>query len=286
MNTVQNTIKFIKSELNLHYPKTEISSFIKIIFSEYLKLDAGGIIVNEDKIISEENLVLLQKAIERLKTFEPIQYIIGNSYFYGLTFFVNKSVLIPRPETEELVEMIVKSHKVHQNTLKILDIGTGSGCIAVSLAKFLKNSEVFAIDNSPEALKVAKKNAFENGVEIFFIEDDILNPKSIINDMQFDIIVSNPPYVTDSEKPLMQPNVLNFEPDSALFVPDDNPLIYYKKISEFAQKKLNLNGNLYFEINQNYGRELIDLMNQIFPKSKLILIKDLSGNDRFIHASL
>jgi len=104
--------------------------------------------------------------------------------------------------------------------------------------------------------------------------------------MQFDIIVSNPPYVTDSEKPLMQPNVLNFEPDSALFVPDDNPLIYYKKISEFAQKKLNLNGNLYFEINQNYGRELIDLMNQIFPKSKLILIKDLSGNDRFIHASL
>ncbi len=286
MNTVQNTIKFIKSELNLHYPKTEISSFIKIIFSEYLKLDAGGIIVNEDKIISEENLILLQKAIERLKTFEPIQYIIGNSYFYGLTFFVNKSVLIPRPETEELVEMIVKSHKWHQNTLKILDIGTGSGCIAVSLAKFLKNSEVFAIDNSPEALKVAKKNAFENGVEIFFIEDDILNPKSIINDMQFDIIVSNPPYVTDSEKPLMQPNVLNFEPDSALFVPDDNPLIYYKKISEFAQKKLNLNGNLYFEINQNYGRELIDLMNQIFPKSKLILIKDLSGNDRFIHASL
>jgi len=286
MNTVQNTIKFIKSELNLHYPKTEISSFIKILFSEYLKLDAGGIIVNEDKIISEENLVLLQKAIERLKTFEPIQYIIGNSYFYGLTFFVNKSVLIPRPETEELVEMIVKSHKWHQNTLKILDIGTGSGCIAVSLAKFLKNSEVFAIDNSPEALKVAKKNAFENGVEIFFIEDDILNPKSIINDMQFDIIVSNPPYVTDSEKPLMQPNVLNFEPDSALFVPDDNPLIYYKKISEFAQKKLNLNGNLYFEINQNYGRELIDLMNQIFPKSKLILIKDLSGNDRFIHASL
>jgi release factor glutamine methyltransferase len=286
MNTVQNTIKFIKSELNLHYPKTEISSFIKILFSEYLKLDAGGIIVNEDKIISEENLVLLQKAIERLKTFEPIQYIIGNSYFYGLTFFVNKSVLIPRPETEELVEMIVKSHKVHQNTLKILDIGTGSGCIAVSLAKFLKNSEVFAIDNSPEALKVAKKNAFENGVEIFFIEDDILSPKSIINDMQFDIIVSNPPYVTDSEKPLMQPNVLNFEPDSALFVPDDNPLIYYKKISEFAQKKLNLNGNLYFEINQNYGRELIDLMNQIFPKSKLILIKDLSGNDRFIHASL
>ncbi len=286
MNTVQNTIKFIKSELNLHYPKTEISSFIKIIFSEYLKLDAGGIIVNEDKIISEENLILLQKAIERLKTFEPIQYIIGNSYFYGLTFFVNKSVLIPRPETEELVEMIVKSHKGHQNTLKILDIGTGSGCIAVSLAKFLKNSEVFAIDNSPEALKVAKKNAFENGVEIFFIEDDILNPKSIINDMQFDIIVSNPPYVTDSEKPLMQPNVLNFEPDSALFVPDDNPLIYYKKISEFAQKKLNLNGNLYFEINQNYGRELIDLMNQIFPKSKLILIKDLSGNDRFIHASL
>ncbi len=286
MNTVQNTIKFIKSELNLHYPKTEISSFIKIIFSEYLKLDAGGIIVNEDKIISEENLVLLQKAIERLKTFEPIQYIIGNSYFYGLTFFVNKSVLIPRPETEELVEMIVKSHKGHQNTLKILDIGTGSGCIAVSLAKFLKNSEVFAIDNSPEALKVAKKNAFENGVEIFFIEDDILSPKSIINDMQFDIIVSNPPYVTDSEKPLMQPNVLNFEPDSALFVPDDNPLIYYKKISEFAQKKLNLNGNLYFEINQNYGRELIDLMNQIFPKSKLILIKDLSGNDRFIHASL
>lgn len=286
MNTVQNTIKFIKSELNLHYPKTEISSFIKILFSEYLKLDAGGIIVNEDKIISEENLILLQKAIERLKTFEPIQYIIGNSYFYGLTFFVNKSVLIPRPETEELVEMIVKSHKGHQNTLKILDIGTGSGCIAVSLAKFLKNSEVFAIDNSPEALKVAKKNAFENGVEIFFIEDDILNPKSIINDMQFDIIVSNPPYVTDSEKPLMQPNVLNFEPDSALFVPDDNPLIYYKKISEFAQKKLNLNGNLYFEINQNYGRELIDLMNQIFPKSKLILIKDLSGNDRFIHASL
>jgi len=286
MNTVQNTIKFIKSELNLHYPKTEISSFIKILFSEYLKLDAGGIIVNEDKIISEENLVLLQKAIERLKTFEPIQYIIGNSYFYGLTFFVNKSVLIPRPETEELVEMIVKSHKGHQNTLKILDIGTGSGCIAVYLAKFLKNSEVFAIDNSPEALKVAKKNAFENGVEIFFIEDDILSPKSIINDMQFDIIVSNPPYVTDSEKPLMQPNVLNFEPDSALFVPDDNPLIYYKKISEFAQKKLNLNGNLYFEINQNYGRELIDLMNQIFPKSKLILIKDLSGNDRFIHASL
>lgn len=288
MTLRQLKITFL-SELDTIYPKTEIESFFYLLAETYLGLKRIDIALNIDDDIAIDNR--FRNALSELIDHKPIQYIIGNTEFFSLDFIVNKHVLIPRPETEELVDWIISDTKNKPNTKKtnILDIGTGSGCIAISLAKNLPNTSIYAIDISKEALKVAKKNAINNDVIVTFIEDDILNStfntKLLEQKLKFDIIVSNPPYVRLLEKELMQNNVLKNEPHSALFVANDNALIFYDKIADFAINHLKPNGEIYFEINQYLGNETMALIkNKGFKNVKLK--KDIFNTDRMIKAIL
>ena len=217
-----------------------------------------------------------------MKNFEPIQYIFGETEFYGLPFYVTPSVLIPRQETEELVHHILENHEGEKKT--ILDIGTGSGCVAISLAKKNPNFDVFALDVSMDALAVTQDNITENEVSIQLVHEDILNPNGIEELPDFDIIVSNPPYITENEKSLMHENVLEFEPGLALFVDNDTPLIFYKAIAEFGNKKLKGGGKLYTEINEQFGEETKALFESL-GFIEAIIHKDLNGKDRYISCS-
>ena len=285
---------YFNETLKTIYPITEIDSFFFLLLEEYLGFRRVDIVLKSDFKITQETLNLLQSATKQLEQEVPLQYVIGKTEFYGLPFVVNKHVLIPRPETEELVACVVsESSRVKtfntstkQTTetkqLKILDIGTGSGCIPISLKKQLPFAKISAIDISKEALTVAKKNAVLNNVDIHFILQDIL--KTVALDQHYDIIISNPPYVRESEKKELKNNVLKNEPHVALFVENDNPLIFYAKIAELAKKYLNKNGLLFFEINQYLGTETIDLVNKKGLKN-IQLKKDMFGNDRIIVAS-
>ncbi|WP_191860040.1 peptide chain release factor N(5)-glutamine methyltransferase [Hanstruepera ponticola] len=277
------------SELDTIYGVDEVNSFFNILIKHYLNLNRIALVLEPDLTLSKSEEQPLFEALSRLKNNEPVQYIIGETEFFGLPFKVNKHTLIPRPETEELVEQILKTIILDESnkSIKILDIGTGTGCIAVSLAKNNKNSQVFAVDVSEEALKIAKYNAELNAVNITFIQDDILNPShpELINSSQnFDIIVSNPPYVRELEKQEIKDNVLKFEPHVALFVPNDDSLIFYKAITTLAVNNLRDGGQLFFEINQYLGEEMKHLLAD-FKLKKIILIKDIFGNDRIIKAS-
>ena len=273
--------KYFFDALSKVYPKTEIQSFFNLLFEYKLKLSRVEIALQPETTINKNELDFLQKAVFYLKKEIPIQYIIGETEFYGLKFTVNKNVLIPRPETEELVDWIIASTPPNDQ-IKILDIGTGSGCIAISLAKNLPNSTVYALDISTEALKIAEQSAKKNNVFIHFFEADILN----LNELQqsFNIIVSNPPYVRASEKLQMQQNVLANEPHLALFVEDNNALLFYDKIADLAKKHLSKNGQLFFEINQYLGKETVDLL-QNLGFQNIELIKDVYGNDRMIECT-
>lgn len=220
-------------------------------------------------------------AVKDLLKNKPIQYIIGETEFCDLKFKVNENVLIPRPETSELVHLIVNSQRSTANSQQsILDIGTGSGCIAISLAKMISGSEVYALDISEKALEVAKENAVNNNVEVTFIHDDILSLKNKI-DTKFDIIVSNPPYVRELEKAEMRDNVLNWEPHNALFVSDNNPLIFYRIILEFAKSHLKENGEIWFEINEFLGKEMTELCNEM-GFSQVEVFNDFRGKERVL----
>ena len=220
--------------------------------------------------------------MSELKKEKPIQYLLGETEFNGLKFKVNENVLIPRPETEELVELICHcEERSNLKAVKILDIGTGSGCIAISLARNMLNADVFAIDVSAEALKVAKQNAEQNQVSVTFLEKDILQAEDLLE--QFDVIVSNPPYVRNLEKQEIKNNVLENEPHLALFVDDFDALIFYRKIALLATKNLNNGGQLFFEINQYLGKEMIQLLNEL-SFSDIELRKDIYGNDRMTRA--
>ena len=285
---------YFNETLKTIYPITEIDSFFFLLLEEYLGFRRVDIVLKSDFKITQETLNLLQSATKQLEQEVPLQYIIGKTEFYGLPFVVNKHVLIPRPETEELVAWVVSESSrfktfntsTKQTTetkqLKILDIGTGSGCIPISLKKQLPFAKISAIDISKEALTVAKKNAILNNVDIHFILQDIL--KTVALDQHYDIIISNPPYVRELEKKELKNNVLKNEPHVALFVENDNPLIFYTKIAELAKKYLNKNGLLFFEINQYLGTETIDLVNKKGLKN-IQLKKDMFGNDRIIVAS-
>ena len=285
---------YFNETLKTIYPITEIDSFFFLLLEEYLGFRRVDIVLKSDFKITQETLNLLQFATKQLEQEVPLQYIIGKTEFYGLPFVVNKHVLIPRPETEELVAWVVSESSrfktfntsTKQTTetkqLKILDIGTGSGCIPISLKKQLPFAKISAIDISKEALTVAKKNAVLNNVDIHFILQDIL--KTVALDQHYDIIISNPPYVRELEKKELKNNVLKNEPHVALFVENDNPLIFYAKIVELAKKYLNKNGLLFFEINQYLGTETIDLVNKKGLKN-IQLKKDMFGNDRIIVAS-
>ena len=285
---------YFNETLKTIYPITEIDSFFFLLLEEYLGFRRVDIVLKSDFKITQETLNLLQSATKQLEQEVPLQYIIGKTEFYGLPFVVNKHVLIPRPETEELVAWVVSESSrfktfntsTKQTTetkqLKILDIGTGSGCIPISLKKQLPFAKISAIDISKEALGVAKKNAVLNNVDIHFILQDIL--KTVALDQHYDIIISNPPYVRELEKKELKNNVLKNEPHVALFVENDNPLIFYAKIAELAKNYLNKNGLLFFEINQYLGTETIDLVNKKGLKN-IQLKKDMFGNDRIIVAS-
>lgn len=265
------------------YPQTEIDSFFFILIEEKLNLKRIDTVLNPNYLIEDSIEIELKNIITRLQKQEPIQYIIGNTEFYGYPFLVDKNTLIPRPETEELVSWILeeinKTEEISNEKVSILDIGTGSGCIPISLAKEQKSSNIFAIDVSDKALKVAKKNAILNNVEISFIEQNILETNSL--PQKFDIIVSNPPYVRELEKVEIKQNVLNNEPHLALFVEDDNPLLFYKKIADLAKNYLLKNGVLFFEINQYLGQETV-LMLKEKGFTNIILKKDYFGNYRMI----
>ncbi len=305
------------------YPKTEIDSFFFLLIEEYLDLRRIDVSLQPEFEITEEKLNLLQSTTERLEKEEPLQYILSKTEFYGFPFLVNEDVLIPRPETEELVEWILIERKEERSfdklnltkkrkderLIKILDIGTGSGCIPIALKKHLPNADVSAIDVSEEALKVAIKNAELNEVAINFVQQDILKSDDLNNvfaitlwrekqsrlkneilkqvqyDVKFDVIVSNPPYVRELEKQEINNNVLENEPHLALFVEDNNPLLFYNQIAGLAKRHLTQNGLLFFEINQYLGKETVDLLKEKGFKN-IELRKDLFGNDRMIKASV
>jgi len=282
---IQEFKQLFFKELSDNYPQTEIQSFFNLLIEHLLKMNRVEIALQPNLIIGKDDLIFLQDAISKLKKEIPVQYIIGETEFFGLPFKVTNEVLIPRPETEELVHWIIKDHldKVQNSELKILDIGTGSGCIAISLAKNLPNTNVYALDISKKALKVAEENSLKNNVAIQFITEDILSIKKLPH--QFDIIVSNPPYVRELEKNQMQQNVLGNEPHLALFVKDENPLVFYDKIADLAKTHLKKNGTLYFEINQYLGEETVQLLHQKGFK-EIQLKKDIFEVNRMIKAFL
>lgn len=277
---MQKTISYIKEYLKAYYPESEISGFIRIIIEHITKRSYPQAVISDTKL-TEEQTILLHSILDRLKTFEPIQYIIGETEFFGLPFHVTKDVLIPRPETEELVELILNENK--KSGLKVLDIGTGSGAIAIALAKHLEKADIEAWDISEEALKIATFNAESNAVDITFRNVDVL--KDYPTDTKFDIIVSNPPYILEKEKSEMDQNVLDYEPHTALFVPDNNGLLFYDRIADIALDLLEPNGKLYFEINQAKGQNTVELV-----KSKgfinVSLFQDLNKNDRMVRAEV
>jgi release factor glutamine methyltransferase len=278
---------FFNEALSAIYPKTEIDSFFFILMEEKLNLQRIDTVLKPDYLITEKNLIDLKTIVKRLQKEEPIQYIIGTTEFYGLPFLVDKNTLIPRPETEELVTWVLDEIKVLTNNkiteLSILDIGTGTGCIPISLAKNLTSLNISAIDISPEALLIAKQNAILNKVRIAFIELDILGAKSL--PQKYDVIISNPPYVRELEKEEIKNNVLENEPHLALFVADENPLIFYNKIADLAKQQLSKHGMLFVAINQYLGKETVSMLAEKGFKN-IQLKKDLFGNDRMIKCVL
>ena len=277
---MQTTFEQIQSELKGLYPETEIKSFSYLIIEKLTGFSRTEVYVNKNTLFSNEQYHEIESFIEKLKKFIPIQYILGETEFYGLPFYVNKSVLIPRPETEELVDWICTENNKNQG-LQILDIGTGSGCIALSLKHEFPNSVVNGFDISEKALETAQRNATRNKLEVNFRIVDILNTPDIAS--KWDIIVSNPPYITENEKDDMLPNVLEHEPHLALFVPDNDPLLFYRKIALFALQHLQPNGKLYFEINRTQGKQCVDLLTGMGFQN-IVLRKDISRNDRMVRA--
>ncbi|MGA1226533.1 MAG: peptide chain release factor N(5)-glutamine methyltransferase [Tamlana sp.] len=278
--TLKDIQNIFHKELGNIYVKEEISSFFFILMDNYYQLSRLEFAINPNfKLNNYQNIIY---ALELLKKHKPIQYIIGETEFYGLPFQVTEDVLIPRPETEELVKWVIKNANYNE-PIHILDVGTGSGCIAIALAKNLPNAKIYALDVSADALKIAKQNAELNNVKIEFFKADILKIKKI-NNLNFDVIVSNPPYVREQEKELMKPNVLENEPHLALFVKDSNPLLFYEAISQFTVDNLSKKGMLFFEINEYLGRDMIALMKAHF--SNIELKQDIFKKDRMIKGIL
>ncbi|MDR2058206.1 MAG: peptide chain release factor N(5)-glutamine methyltransferase [Dysgonamonadaceae bacterium] len=289
---MQKTFAFIRSQLQGLYPEPEIKSFSYLILEFICKKDRQNIWLGKDKQLSSNEWLQIKEIVTELKKYRPIQYIIGETEFYGIKLKVDANVLIPRPETEELVEWIINDFSPtarrvkeveleEEKELNILDIGTGSGCIAVSLAKHLTSASVYALDISEEALGVARQNAEKNGVDVQFFRHDIFEEWPDYLPQRWSIIVSNPPYVTPEEKTIMSKNILDYEPHQALFVPQEKPLLFYERIASMALTCLKANGNLYFETSSIYGKDVVAML-----KSKgfrtVELKQDISGRDRMV----
>ena len=275
---VNRIAKHIKENLGSYYPAGEVAAFTRVIATEILGIPQMTFFLKENVELTHEQEATLEDAIKRLQKYEPIQYIQGYSDFCGLRFKVTPATLIPRPETSELVEWVASEATGNE---RILDIGTGSGCIAVSLANKMPQSEVTAWDISNEALAVATENSRSNGTEVLFEQVDILSNRP--EEKQFDIIVSNPPYIKENEKSAMHSNVLDWEPHTALFVPDSDPLLFYRTIAKKGLTLLKPGGTLYFEINRAHGAETADMLAD-YGYNNIELRKDFADNDRMIKA--
>ena len=274
-------IASIRKELAGIFSKGEIESLILLIFEKLKGYTRTQLILASDQELSAEESMIIENIVARLKNHEPIQYILGETEFYGLPFFAVPGVLIPRPETEELVQWIIQENQL--TAPNILDIGAGSGCIAVSLKKNIPQATVYACDISPICLETSRRNAKFNDVEVSVFEYNILTHMPEIEFPRLDIVVSNPPYVREYEKQSMQKNVLDFEPGLALFVPDTNALLFYEYIAEFSLNHLIKGGYLYLEINEAFGQECLRmLLEKGF--SEMILKKDINGKDRMIRS--
>ncbi|HMR19596.1 MAG TPA: peptide chain release factor N(5)-glutamine methyltransferase [Sphingobacterium sp.] len=265
------------------YPVEEIKHLFLIALQKVSSIPASRYLIERDNPAEVDIVVAMDDILKALRLGEPIQHILGETYFYGLTFSVSKDTLIPRSETEELVHLIIQNHR-EEVGLAVMDIGTGSGCIAVALARNLPLSRVSAVDISSAALSVARLNADRLGQNVNFVLGDILEWDVIFSSQQyFDVIVSNPPYITPKEKMLMHRNVLQYEPHLALFVEEEAPLLFYDYIADFALSHLTMKGRLYFEINQYLGQETADLLRKK-GFSEVDIIKDMQGADRIIVA--
>ena len=249
------------TQLQGMYDKEEIHSFFYLLCDSFLNYRRFDVSMNHDRLLSKPTMARFDSALARLQAREPIQYILGCTEFYGLPFQVNKHTLIPRPETEELVDWILSHFQNQDTVLDILDIGTGSGCIAVALAKNLPRAGISALDISHKAIALAKENASNNQVSVTFSDQNILDTKSL--EKKYDVIVSNPPYVRQQEKKAMHTNVLAYEPSNALFVSNEDPLLFYRKIAQLAIVSLKANGWLYFEINEYLSLEVESLLDEI-----------------------
>ena len=315
------TVAYIRNSLKDIYPPGETQALVRLIMERVCGLSTYQLLLGKDKELSDTEKFKIKEIVEGLRLYKPIQYLLGIADFYGMEFKVTPDVLIPRPETAELVERIITDYR--SQAPRILDIGTGSGCIAISLAKHLPRAEVAAVDISPEALTVAEENARLNQVSVSFLELDILsegNPSFMQGKLKFHVeetkvshkenksftymkpkshteettasvigncncIVSNPPYIMDKEKATMEANVLENEPHMALFVPDDDPLLFYRAIARFGQRHLMEGGHLYFEINALCGKETVAMLRQE-NYTEVELIQDLSGKDRIVKAKI
>lgn len=277
--TLIDVRNYYRKTLKDYYSKNEIDFYFKILINSFFNWDSTLIALNPKKQLTILESSKLIKTINNLKKFKPIQYITGESFFMGLKFKVNKNVLIPRQETEELVEWIINDNRDFQNKINVIDIGTGSGCIAISLSKKKRNFNLTAIDNSDKSLLVANENARLNKVKINFINNDILKP---LNDKTiYDIIISNPPYIADSEIKNIEDKVLKFEPYNAIFVDKKNPLIFYKAIIDFSLSNLKKEGKIYLEINPIFYNSLLTLI-ESYNKFNLVVKKDISNKNRMI----
>lgn len=275
---MEATIQYIEKELAGLYPKTEIKAFVRLILEHVFGLSYTEQILQRRQKADEPLRKTVVEMVERLKAFEPIQYILGETEFFGMKLKVNPVVLIPRPETEELISWILEQRT--EGNPAVLDVGTGSGCIALALKKSFNGAEVWAVDFSQQALQIARENGRKNSLDVNFFQADILSWENY-EWRNFSLIVSNPPYVRESEKGVMSDNVLKYEPETALFVPDSDPLLFYRRIAEFAQRHLEENGWLYFEINEAFGNETHRLLENA-GFCNVETKHDLSGKARMI----
>ncbi len=278
---MQQIIQHIRQSLHPLYPPSEVNALVRLLLEKKFGISMLDVYMGKDIQFLPEQANELEDILQRLRTSEPVQYVLGEADFCGLSFKVNRHVLIPRPETAELVRWIEDDRP--EPLCRILDIGTGSGCIAVSLSKHKPQADVCAWDISPEALDVARENNRLNGTSVRLERQDVF--AAVEETARFDVVVSNPPYVTLSEKKEMEANVLDWEPGLALFVPDEDPLRFYRRIAELARTLLLPSGALYFEINRAYGEQTKAMLLGL-GYSRVVLRKDLSGNDRMIKATL
>lgn len=281
-NTLKAVFNYAISQLDKEYPENEVRSMISVALRHFFNYDAAFLSMNPNIRFTESELLKFVFLVKELRTGRPLQYVLGECEFYGLSFSVNEDVLIPRQETEELVDLIIKDQKNAEN-LTILDIGCGSGCIGLALSRFLKKAQVHSSDVSEKALIIAKQNADKNNVQLNLIHDDILKPDHSKYPSKIDIIVSNPPYVRLSEKEEMHRNVVDYEPHTALFVNDENALVFYDAIADFGKLHFKKGAYLYFEINEKKSEEISVLLSGK-GFSEIKVIKDLNGKDRIVRA--